>query len=101
METTKKKYKLVHLYPPGFVTINGQKYIVPGWIPVDPDTTFSDVEHINPWKTASETFSVKGSTGSNYTVTKRNGTFTCDCPAGKFRGTCKHASMIENQLKLG
>jgi hypothetical protein len=101
MEITKKKYKLVHLYPPGFVTINGQKYMVPGWTPVEPDTTFSDVEHINPWKTVTETFPVKGSTGSNYTVTKRKDVFTCDCPAGKFRGTCKHIGMIKSELKLG
>lgn len=95
-----KKYKLVHLYPPAFTTINGQKYLLPGWIPVDPDTTFDDVEHINPYRTESETFTVTGSTGNSYTVTKRNNNITCDCPAGKFRGTCKHINQIKTQLNL-
>lgn len=95
-----KKYKLVHLYPPAFTTINGQKYLLPGWIPVEPDTTFDDIEHINPWKTKIETFSVQGSSGNAYTVTKRDNSLTCDCPAGKFRGTCKHINQIKTQLNL-
>lgn len=100
METAKKKYTLINLFPPGFIKIGGQRYLMPGWTPVDDSVTFSDVEHINPWKSVIETFSVKGSTGGNYTVTKRNDAFTCDCPAGKFRGKCKHTDIIKNQLKL-
>lgn len=100
METTKKKYKLVHLYPPAFITIRGQQYMLPTWTPVDIDTTFSDVEHINPWGNRTETFLVKGSTGNSYTVTKRDHILSCDCPAGKFRGICKHIGKIKDELKL-
>lgn len=97
---TKKKYTIVHLYPPGFATINGQRYLMPGWIPVEDDVTFDDVEHINPWRVETETFKVNGSSGNTYTVTKRKNALTCDCPAGKFRGTCKHVNQMKAQLNL-
>lgn len=97
---SKKKYTLVHLYPPSFVTTNGQRYLVPGWIPVEDDVTFDDVEHINPWTVTTEDFTVSGSSGNTYTVTKRNKDFSCDCPAGKFRGTCKHINQIKLQLNI-
>lgn len=97
---TKKKYKIVHLYPPSFAVIGGQRYLFPGWIPVEDDITFEDVEHINPYRSNIEEFKVEGSTGNTYTVTKRDNSLTCDCPAGKFRGTCKHITKIKTQLDL-
>lgn len=100
-----KQYKLVHLFPPSFVTFGEQKYLIPGWIPVDPDTTFSDVEHINPYAAIkSETFEIEGSRGANYTVTvtKSNGKnrVTCTCPGSKFRGNCKHIKSIKEQKNI-
>jgi hypothetical protein len=97
---TKKKYTIAHLFRPGFATINGQRYLMPGWTPVADDITFDDVEHINPWKTKIEEFKVNGSKGNTYTITKRDNTLTCECPAGKFRGTCKHINEIKAQLNL-
>ena len=83
----------------GFSTIGGQKYLFPGWIPVEDHISFDDVEVINPYAhIKTETFKVTGSTGNKYTVTKRGDTISCDCPAGKFRGTCKHAKQIEAEL---
>ena len=35
-----------------------------------------------------------------YTVTNRNGQFSCNCPAGKFRGTCKHSTQVQKELSL-
>ena len=96
----KKKYKIVHLYPPAFAVINGQRYLFPGWIPVEDDITFDDVEHINPYRSNIEEFKVEGSTGNTYTVTKRDNSLTCDCPAGKFRGSCKHITKIKTELDL-
>mgnify|MGYP003132580288 CR=1 FL=1 len=94
-----KKYTIKHIFPPSFATINGQKYLFPGWIPVEDHISFDDVEHINPYAAIkSETFEVTGSTGNKYIVTKRGNDIRCDCPAGKFRGTCKHAKQIEAEL---
>jgi len=93
-----KKYTLTHVLAPSFCTLNGQKYLMPGWIPVEDSTTFSDVEHINPYKSNIETFAIKGSSGNNYTVTKRGSELSCDCPAGKFRGKCKHMDQVKNNI---
>jgi hypothetical protein len=96
---SKKKYTIRHHYPPCFSTIGGQKYLFPGWIPVEDHISFDDVEHINPYANIkTETFEVIGSTGNKYTVTKRGDNISCDCPAGKFRGYCKHAKQIKEQL---
>ena len=82
-----------------FSTIGGQRYLFPGWIPVEDHISFDDVEVINPYAhIKTETFEVTGSTGNKYTVTKRGDKLSCDCPAGKFRGYCKHIKQIEEQL---
>lgn len=41
------KYKHYHPYiAPHFFIQNGQKYLIPGWIPVPMDTVYNDVEWI-------------------------------------------------------
>ena len=58
---SKKKYTINHIFPPSFATINGQRYLFPGWIPVEDDITFEDVEHINPYANVKvETFEDPG-----------------------------------------
>jgi hypothetical protein len=95
----KYKYRIEHIFPPSFAVIGGQRYLFPGWIPVDDTVTADDVEHINPYASIkSETFQVTGSTGNKYNVTKRGNEFSCDCPAGKFRGMCKHIKNVQLQL---
>ena len=95
----KYKYRIEHIFPPSFAVIGGQRYLFPGWIPVSDDITADDVEHINPYASIkSETFQVTGSTGNKYNVTKRGDEFSCDCPAGKFRGMCKHIKNVQLQL---
>jgi len=97
----KYKYRIEHIYPPTFATIGGQRYLFPGWIPVEDDVTFDDVEHINPYRNIkTEEFEVTGSTGNKYIVTKRGNELKCDCPAGKFRGSCKHSKQIKERLAL-
>lgn len=94
----KKRYIVNHIYPPTIFAVNGQRYIFPGWIPVEDDVTLDDVEHISPYASLrKETFTVTGSSGNTYTVTRRENTYTCDCPAGKFRGQCKHINSIKKQ----
>jgi hypothetical protein len=96
----KYKYTINHLHPPAFSTIGGQRYLFPGWIPVEDNVTFDDVEHINPYANIkSETYEVIGSTGNKYIVTKRMNEFSCDCPAGKFRGTCKHSLQVKKDFE--
>ena len=97
----KKKYKLVHLYPPCFTTVNGQRYLCPGWIPVEDNISFDDVEHINPMASIKTlTYKAIGSRGDTYTITKRGSTFNCDCPGGKFRGSCKHSKKLQEELSI-
>ena len=96
-----KKYKIETHMGIGFSTIGGQKYLFPGWIPVEDHISFDDVEVINPYANIkTETYEVIGSTGNKYTVTNRNNQFSCDCPAGKFRGTCKHIKQVQKDLSL-
>lgn len=84
-----------------FSTIGGQKYLFPGWIPVEDHISFDDVEVINPYRNIkTEIFKVTGSTGNKYNVTKRGDAISCDCPAGKFRGMCKHIKKIQAELEV-
>jgi len=82
-----------------FSTIGGQKYLFPGWIPVEDHISFDDVEVTNPYANLkTKTYTITGSRGDKYTVTNRNGEYSCDCPAGKFRGTCKHSLQVQKEL---
>jgi hypothetical protein len=81
-----------------FSTIGGQKYLFPGWIPVEDHISFDDVEVTNPYANIiSKTYTITGSRGYRYTITNRNGKYSCDCPAGKFRGTCKHSLQVQKE----
>mgnify|MGYP003625597543 CR=1 FL=1 len=98
---SKNKYKVISHKGIGFATINDQKYLFPGWIPVEDNISFDDVDVTDPYANIKkDTYKVTGSKGDKYTVTNRNGTFTCDCPAGKFRGSCKHSKQIKKELSL-
>ena len=98
-----KRYKLVNISAPAFVTIASQKYLLPGWIPVEADTSFDDIDYVNPYRNLkTKEFKVSGSRGGEYTVTAREGTdgsykLNCTCPGNKFRGKCKHVDAIKNQ----
>lgn len=98
---SKKKYKIESHMGIAFSTIGGQKYLFPGWIPVEDHISFDDVEVINPFsKIKTQEFEVTGSTGNKYIVTKRGNNISCDCPAGKFRGMCKHIKKIQAELEV-
>jgi hypothetical protein len=95
----KIKYTIKGTLPPAFVTLSGQKYLLPGWIPVESEITFADVQHINPYRVNTKIFVVQGSGKNTYNVTLRGKNLSCDCPAGKFRGACKHINQIRETLK--
>lgn len=94
-----QKIKLISHMGITFATFNNQKYLFPGWIPVEDHISFDDVEVTNPYDNIKkEIFQVTGSTGNKYIVTKNGNRLSCDCPAGKFRGTCKHSKQIAAEL---
>lgn len=94
------KYTIKDILPPAFVTLSGQKYLMPGWIPVENDITHKNVIHINPYKKESKVYKVQGSGKNVYNVTVRGKTLSCDCPGGKFRGSCKHINQIKETYKV-
>jgi hypothetical protein len=94
------KYTVKGTLPPAFVTLSGQKYLVPGWIPVEDNITFENVSFINPYKKESKIFKVQGSGKNIYNVTLSGKNVTCDCPAGKFRGSCKHIEQIKKENNI-
>ncbi len=94
-----QKIKLISHMGITFATFNNQKYLFPGWIPVEDHISFDDVEVTNPYDNIKkEIFQVTGSTGNKYIVTKNGNRLSCDCPAGKFRGSCKHSKQIAAEL---
>ena len=102
----KFQYEHHHFLPPSLLTIDNQKYMMPGWVKVDPKTTLKDCKHIKPIvkKETIEEFSF-GSSSSNSTYTakrftKPNGEvkFNCTCP-GVWRSKdrqCKYIKSIIN-----
>lgn len=99
------KYLIIHVNRPAFSTHNGQKYLHPGWIPVEDDVTFDDVTFddvtfINPYGTKSKKFKVIGSAGNIYTVRFDGKSYSCDCPGAKFHGTCKHIKKIQEEYAI-
>ena len=73
---------------------SGKTYIVAGcMIPVPDGTTKADMHKYvtyEPSKPETETWKIKSASGSTYTVTRRNGDFSCSCAGFKFYRKCKH-----------
>jgi hypothetical protein len=92
-------YTHKHFLPPSLIVIgNDKKYIVPGWTPVPMDTDLSDIEHIEPVIEKPKVYEVTGSKGAVYKVTVAKWGTRCSCPAGKFRGKCKHIEQIKEKI---
>ena len=97
-----------HSLPPTLVVLSGQKYIVPTWQKVHPETTLNDIEWIKPekievpvekdvWK-----FESSSDPGHFYTVKKSGLKLTCNC-SGFYRAKdrnkgCKHVQEVRKQL---
>lgn len=99
------KYNYIHpLLPPHlFISpISGDKYIIPTWIKVDPQTTLDDINWIKPTiKVDNTQYEVIGSTGEKYITKFDSGRrkWTCTCP-GSWRakdGKCKHIKAKINE----
>ena len=103
------KYEYKHeIIPPSlFVDQEGQKYIVPTWQKVDPNTTLKDIEWVKPKpkkqraKTVIETH-ISGSGLGEYTTKyyQESGKYHCSCPGyWRSKGNCKHVKQMKNGQK--
>ena len=114
--TQRFKYEIETLIPPVLYDspISGERYILPSWTKVHPDTQLSDIEWtrwvskeevkvkkqeskkiINTWK-----FESSSEPGNFYTVTLSGGGVKCNCP-GVWRSktrTCKHMKKVQELL---
>ena len=111
------KYTHEHRYPPGLIVspTTGQKYIIPGWQKVHPQTTLKDINWIQPkpkkvekteivQKPEEFKFESKSEPGSFYVVRVVNGKAKCNC-AGQYRAKdrekgCKHMQAVRAKLGL-
>ena len=102
-----KRFMYEHTHPylcPALTTLNGKKYLVPGFKEVDPNTTLDDIKWIKPKKkekTITPTlFKFKSSSSdSTYTVRKIMDSYQCNCP-GYWRAKdreCKHIKEVKNK----
>ena len=99
------RYEHKGAFPPALATIGGQKYIMPSWQKVDPNTTLKDINWIKPKpkkqraKTIIKTH-ISGSGLGEYTTKyyPESGKFHCTCP-GYWRsgGNCKHVKQMRNE----
>ena len=102
------KYEYKHeIIPPSlFINQEGQKYIVPTWQKVDPNTTLNDITLIKPKpkkekraKTVIKTH-ISGSGLGEYTTKyyPESGKYHCSCPGyWRSRGNCKHVKELKNE----
>ena len=91
--------------PPALMKgLTGQTYIVAGkWVPVPDNTTREDmhkyVTYNQPTYTNIETWSVKSSKGSTYTVKCYEGKrYSCECAGFMFYKNCKHIKSIKKNI---
>ena len=110
VEVFKYKYEHSYLPPHLFVSNDGQKYIVPIWKKVLPETTLEDIEWVKP-KTKKVRvekqefkFESKSDPGHFYNVTVKGDEVDCTC-AGKWRAKdrqkgCTHMQQVRKQLGI-
>jgi len=104
MKKPKRTYA-IHggLIPPFTTTINGERYIMPGWYKLKPEEATPDIKDIAyyPYKAkkpelpnidSNKVYKVKSSKGNSYYEVKMNssGSMECTCPGYGFRRKCRH-----------
>ena len=108
MKEPKRQYA-IHggLIPPFTTTINGERYIMPGWYKLKPEEATPNIKDIAyyPYKAkkpelpnikSNKVYKVKSSKGnSSYEVQMNNsGSLECSCPGYGFRRKCRHVTEI-------
>lgn len=107
------KYIHNHFISPSFYIshLDGQKYIVPGYIPVPSETVIEDIKWVNRYDTLSKKtlpvaktkewyFTSSSTPGVTYTVAIVNNVITCNCPGAWSAKDkkCKHMKSVEKEL---
>ena len=81
------------------IGVDGKRYAISGstWIEVPPETTFEDLsmymvvkQREDNQEEGEKSWQVKGSKGTEYTVSFRQGRWSCSCPGFGWRRRCKH-----------
>jgi len=98
-----KKYK--SFWSPGLTTLNGKRYVVPGYHEVPFNTTLEEV--MSDWERTTGTknintkdiiVKVKSTDGKKeYTIECKNNRWTCTCPSFGFRKDCKHINLMKKK----
>ena len=97
------KYDYEHQFAPALFVSKGQKYIVPTWQKVVPETTLNDINWIKPKIKPVEPqknewlFESSSDPGSFYKVRQVGVKYTCNCP-GVWRAKdreCKHIKEVK------
>ena len=108
MKEPKRTYA-IHggLIPPFTTTINGERYIRPGWYKLKPEEATPDIKDIAyyPYKAkkpelpnikSNKVYKVKSSRGNSFYEVQMNmsGSMECSCPGYGFRRKCRHITEI-------
>ena len=108
MKEPKRQYA-IHggLIPPFTTTINGERYIMPGWYKLKPEEATPNIKDIAyyPYKAkkpelpnikSNKVYKVKSSKGNSSYEVKMNmsGSLECSCPGYGFRRKCRHITEI-------
>ena len=108
MKEPKRTYA-IHggLIPPFTTTINGERYIMPGWYKLKPEEATPDIKDIAyyPYKAkkpelpnikSNKVYKVKSSKGNSFYEVQMNmsGSLECSCPGYGFRRKCRHVTEI-------
>ena len=102
------KYKHTHpLFPPSLLVSNNQKYLMPGWVPVEMETELSDIEWVRSKPKVKQEPIVEihksSSSDKTYKTTyyPETGKYTCSCPGSwrAFDRRCKHIKALEIKVK--
>ncbi len=100
------KYEYKHeILPPSLVTLGDDKFIVPTWQKVNPNTTLKDINWVKPKPKKQKTETVikthiSGSRIGEYTTKyhPESGKYHCSCPGyWRSRGNCKHVKEMKNE----
>ena len=96
------------LWPPAIATINGERYIMPGWYKIDDTEDLPDIEDIAfyPYKPKKDNsldniksnaiYKVMSSKGDKEYQVQMNtsGSLECECPGYGFRRRCRHIDQV-------
>jgi len=98
------------LIPPFTTTINGERYIMPGWYKLKPDEETPNIKDIAyyPYKPKKEplpnidsnkVYKVVSSKGNKEYLVQINvsGSMECTCPGYGFRRKCRHIEEVVNR----